>query len=155
MTGCRASLQCERSEHQIQERRAGACALVIPAVDAAAATARTEGLNSEQMLDLRAQFIDFHLNLSHASQLNPELFVNVIDTALDFRRELRALTSGRPALPTDGSSLTGGSCLARGSCRPTRAQWSFFAFPPGWPLDATGTGRTRRTRWTGNALGSS
>ena len=67
------------------------------------------------MSDLRAQFIDFGLNLSHASQLNPELFVDVIEMVLDFRRDLDALTSGRPALATRGSYLAGGAC------RPTRS----------------------------------
>jgi hypothetical protein len=113
---------------------------------------------SEEMLDLRAQFIDFHLNLSHASQLNPELLVDVIDMALDLRRDLASPTSGSLALPTRGSCLTRGSSLARdsslplGPCRPPFTQWSFFAFPPGWSLDAAGTRRTRRT---GNASWSS
>lgn len=119
------------------------------------AVLRIERLNSEEMLDLRAQFIDFGLNLSHASQLNPQFLVDVIEMVLDFRRDLGALTSGRLALPIRGSGLARGSSVARRPYRPTRTLCSLDASRAGWSLDAAGTGRACRTRRAGNALGSS
>ena len=107
--------------------------------------------NSEEVSQLGAQFIDFGLNLSHASQLNPELFVDVIEMALDFPRDLGAPTSGCLVLFSRDSCLPRDSSLSPGSCRPTRTAPSLDASRSNWSPDATGTGRTRRTRGTGNA----
>ena len=98
------------------------------------------------MSDLRSQFIDFRLNLSHADQLNTELVVDAVDMAMDIRRDLALAMRGCLA------RFTRGSCLTRGSCRPPHA---LDAFGPSRALDASGTGRTRRARGTGNALWSS